>query len=459
VKRALAAAALILAMLAGLYGFTITRRERSFRQLILQGEAALATDQTFEAIETFGAAIATKPDAMVGYLRRGEAYRRKGDLEAALHDLRQAVQLDRTALRPLELVGDVTHALGRDDRAADSFIAYLELDDRSSRVFYKLALSKYSAGLTEDAIAALKRAIAIDEGSAEAHYLLGLCERDVNRTTGALRALRRAVQLAPALLSAREELAALYGRLGRVNEWIVELEALRVLDPTPSRHVALGLACASAGRTTQAVATLRAGAERFPDHAGTFVALGRLWLDEAEARRNRVDLGKALSALQRAIAASPSSEALMLYGRALLMTPDPRRAEQILRQAIDRFPVEPQAFQYLADAAERNGHVDTARTALLDYRALEGDDPDPRRRARFSRRVADLSMRLNEPTTAIAWYQRAADAAPGDLSLLLRVAEAQWRAGDLPAARASLARVLAKEPSNRAARALARRMR
>ena len=70
---------------------------------------------------------------MLGYLKRGETYRRHGDLAAAVRDLRKASVLDRTATRPLEQLGDVHFAQGQFARAADRYQAYLRLDDRSPR--------------------------------------------------------------------------------------------------------------------------------------------------------------------------------------------------------------------------------------------------------------------------------------------------------------------------------------
>jgi predicted Zn-dependent protease len=142
-----------------------------------------------------------------------------------------------------------------------------------------------------------------------------------------------------------------------------------------------------------------------------------------------------------------------------LLGSDEELAERMLQQATAKLPVEPLAFFYLADAAERCGHLETARQALLDYRALEGEERDARRRASVAERVADLSMRMSDPHTAVGWYQRAADAIPPESSLLVRLADAQWQAGGVDAARATLARALEKDPLNAAARALQRRMR
>jgi tetratricopeptide (TPR) repeat protein len=373
VKRIVLLTIAVLVCAAGIYGYMAARRERTFRQLIERGEVALARDDTFSAIESFSGAIALKEDSMLGYLKRGEAYRRRQQLDAAgrdprqvpkfdpaadaaMRDLLRATDLDPLAPQPLELLGDVNYAMLRYERASERYQSYLALDDRSPRVLYKLALSEYSGRRPAQAIAALNKAIAIDDRFAEAYYLLGLCYRDTqrrDRRDDSLRALATAVKLAPAMVHAREELADLYGQLGRTDERIAQLEALLVFDPGPSRQVALGLAYWRDGHFDRAVTTLGHAAERYPDNAYAYVALGRVWLEKAQPHADRVDLSKALGALQEAVGNDDSSEALTLFGRALLLSQDVEAAETVLQEATEKLPADPQAFYYLADAAER----------------------------------------------------------------------------------------------------------
>lgn len=474
-KRLFLAILVLIAGLAAAYGYSVSRQERDYRQLIARGDAALAKDDTPAAIESFSGAIALKEHSMLGYLKRGEAYRRRYQLDggirdgkqvvgldpavdSAMRDLRQAAELDPLAPRPLELLGDISYSLGRFDNAAERYEGYIELDDRSPRVLYKLALARYSGGRFLPAVTALQQAVAINDQFAEAYYLLGLCFRDLQRPADSLRALETSVHIAPAMLHAREELGDLYARLGRIDDRIAQLTALLVLDPRPSRQVALGLAHAHAGQFDRAVTRLREAVEKYPDHSYTYVALGRVWLEKAQPRPDRVDLSKALEALEGAIGTDNSSEALMLFGRALLLTEDVELAERVLQQATEKLPADPLAFYYLADAAERRGHSDVARRALLDYRALEGDYPDARRRAALAIRIADLSMKLGDGPTAVTWFQRAIETDGADAALLVRLAEAQVRSGDSEAARATLAQALEKDPTNRAARILQRRI-
>jgi tetratricopeptide (TPR) repeat protein len=458
VRRAFLAALLLIA-LAVTYGYAVTRREGQYRQFVQQGDSALAQGDTSAAIEAFSGAIALKADSMVAYLRRGEAYLRRAELQSALRDLRKAAELDPTAPRPCELLGDVNDALERYARAAQHYQAYISLDDQSPRVLYKLGLAHYRAGQLKPAVDALQKAIALNAGFAEAHYLLGLCHRDGRRTRDALVSLERATALAPAMLQAREVLADLYRRVGRADDRIAQLEVLLALDPSPSREVALGLAYARLGESDRAVRALRRAVERYPQHGYSYVALGRIWLEIAQARDDRIALGKAIEALEDAVGSDNSSEALTLFGRALLMAGEEPLAERMLQQAAAKLPADPLAFFYLADVADRRGHLEVARQALLDYRSLESDERDPRRRASVATRIADLSLRLDDAPAAVGWYQYAATQVALDPASLVRYAEAQWRSGYPDEARTLLDRLLERDPTHVAARTLRRRVR
>ena len=439
------------------YGYAATRREHAYRAYRAQGDAALVQDNTFAAIEAFSGAIAVKSDSMLGYLKRGEVYRRRGEFDSALRDLLRASELDPTAPRPLELLGDTNYALKRYAKAAERYRAYVQIDDRSSRVLYKLALALYSLGQTAAAIDALQSAVVLDERFAEAYYLLGLCLRDVQKVDRARAALERAIALQPALLHPREELADLNRALGRTEEWLDQLRALSALDPKPARQVTLGLAYAAAGMSDRAVLTLGDAAKRYPDHTYAYVALGRVWLERAQLRGDRVDLTKALGALEESMGSDESSEALTLFGRALLLMDDAESAERMLQNATEKEPADPAAFYYLADAAERLGHFDVARKALLDYEALKGQDADSRRRAAHSTRLGDLSLQLKEPAVAISYYRAALAEEGPDVPVLARLADAEWRAGDRDGARETLGKGLEKDPRNAQLLSLRRR--
>ena len=113
---------------AGALAYSAWANEVEFDRYMAAGDQAVAAERHFQAIEAFSGAVARKPDSMVAYFKRGSVYLDQGELDAALRDLRRATVIDPSALRPLELSGDVNVALGRADRAAESYRSYVALD-------------------------------------------------------------------------------------------------------------------------------------------------------------------------------------------------------------------------------------------------------------------------------------------------------------------------------------------
>jgi tetratricopeptide (TPR) repeat protein len=452
---------LILTATGGAAAYQAAARQRDYRAALARGDGALRDDQTFTAIEAYSGAIELRPESMLAYLRRGQTYQRRGgrgDLEAAARDFRTASKLDPASTRPLEELGDALYQLQRYTPAAEAYERGLRLDDRSARVDYKLALARFRGGNVDAALTALNQAVRLDDHHADAYYLLGVCLREKHRTPDALRALEKAVALAPGLIQAREELADLYGAANRRGEELEQLQVLAGLDRDHvERQVAIGLAHARAGHSDLAVLTLGSALERSPDEPLIYRALGQVWLETAQARADRVALSKAREALGR-VASGPgaSSEILVLYGRALLQDGEIEAAERALQQATTRFPVEPSAYLLYASTAERQTHLDAARDALIRYGGLVSTDPDFVPRAS---RIAALSLRLNDGTTAVNWLTQAASASPNDLRLVASLADAQLRAGDRAAAATTIGRGLEKDPANAPLLALARRAR
>ena len=449
-KRGVVAGVCGAAVLVGLMlAFSAVRQEREFRRLVAAGDAALTRDQTFEAIEDFSGALALRRDSMLAHLKRGDSYRRRGELTAALRDLRRASTLDPTAPRPLELLGDVNSAMGRYEQAASDYRRYLALDDRAPRVLYKLALAHYRQGQVTLALDPARRAVALDDRMVEAHYLLAMCLHDRQRDAEALRSLARAVQLDPAFGPAREELATLNLALGKTRDGVDQLEALAALEPgRPDRLVNLALAHAGLGSVDVAIATLGRAAERYPDSELVGIARGRMWLDLADPGGDEIAIRNALDAVRPfATRANASSEALTLYGRILMRSDDVEGSERALERATAALPAEPDAFLQLSVAAERGGHVEVARNALARFITLDGDGAH---RRGLAAHAADLSLKMNDPAGAVSWGRSALEPDGPDPAVLATIADAQIRLGQIDAARATIAEGLAHDPAHRA---------
>jgi len=430
------------------------RNEREYERLVVAGDAALAAADLSAAIEAYTGAITLRADSMAAHLKRGLAYRQRGEPEAALRDLRRASELDPSAPRVFEWQGDVNAGLGRHARAADRYEQSLALDDRQAAVLYKLAVARYREGRAGAAIDPLRRAIALAPTLAEAHYLLGVSLRDAGRLDDALASLGTAARLAPGLLEVREARVDVLQARGDTARAADELAALAALEPErPERAIAVGAAFARAGRTDAAVLSLGRAAERFPRSSAVFGALGGVWLRAAEAGDD-VALEKALTALRRAAALdAPSAETLMLLGRARARSGDLAGAEADLRRAVERLPAPPEAFARLGDVLERRGRVADAREALVDYATLVSGTAAA---GQVAPRIGDLSMRLGDPHGAAYWYEKAIAEAGPSATLLHHLADAERDRGAALRARALVDEGLALEPHHAGLRALDR---
>jgi tetratricopeptide (TPR) repeat protein len=443
---------------AGALAFGALANEREYERLIADGDASVAAERPFEALEAYTGAITRKPDSMLAHFKRGSVYQAQNELEAALRDFRTAVDIDPSSLRALESLGDVNAALGRNERAIERYETFTTLDDGNARVLYKLGLARYRARRVNEATVVLKQALAIDPGMGEAHYVLGLVQRDLDQGPAARKSLEEAARRSPASqTSPREALADVYLQDGEYSKAINHLEALAALEPgRPDRMIAVGLAQARASRGDAAVITLGRAVERFPEAPQVYAALGHVWLTEAEQRGDRVSLNKALEALQHAAGRTDTtSETYAELGRAWMLAGDRQAAERALRQAVAKLPLLPEAYLRLAEITARDGRIQDSRDALLKYATLIGDEKPM---AGVATQIADYSVRLGEPVLAVRWLDRAIDEAGPSTSLQVKLADALLRAGDVARAQQVIEEGLSAEPGHHQLEQLKRRL-
>jgi tetratricopeptide (TPR) repeat protein len=204
------------------------------------------------------------------------------------------------------------------------------------------------------------------------------------------------------------------------------------------------------------VVTLTRALDRFPEAPRVYTALGQVWLAAAETRGDRAALSRALEALTMAASrADEGGQALMLLGRAWMLAGDVHAAERYLRQAVTRLPASPDAYRYLADVADELARPADARDALVRYATLVGDDQPL---ASVAMRIAELSMRLDDPFAAAHWLDRALDEAGPSAAVLARLAEAHVALGRTDEARRAVTEALSLEPGNVRLLALQRRL-
>ena len=103
-----------------------------------------------------------------------------------------------------------------------------------------------------------------------------------------------------------------------------------------------------------------------------YAALGQVWLDAAEERGDPSDLRKALEALEPVADAvdGQQRDARPCTAARWCWRASTHEAEAIFRQASQRFPTDPEVLPHFASVAQRLGHLDDARQALVRYSIL-----------------------------------------------------------------------------------------
>jgi tetratricopeptide (TPR) repeat protein len=460
-KRLLAVLGVVGLIGAGVAVVQQLDRERQYRDLLARGEDALRAGNHYSAIEEFTAALAWRPGSMVAFLRRGAAYSALRRDDEAVRDLKEAARLAPDAPQPLVALGDLFGQRGDPAQAAAWYEqAAARLKDENPAVLYALALARYRSGAPAEAIAPLQRAVSRNDALAEAHYLLGLAYRDTQNPAAAIRSLEQALARQPSLIPAREELADIYRSLGRPVEEMRELQALATLDQQVGRVIAIALAEARGGQLDSALGTLAEASRRAPNDSRVQLALGRVYLARAERSRDPLFIGRALDVLESALGGTAlRSEGLALYGRALYLAGQLQESERILREAVATTPVDAEAYAFLADASEALSHDLEARDALINLDVLEGNTGAAESRLQRVRRIGLLSLRGEDPRTALRFLDQAVTAEPAHVPTLALLARAQWRLGAADDARETLARGLALDPANGDLRLLSRTIR
>jgi len=123
-------------------------------------------------------------------------------------------------------------------------------------------------GRLDEAIAALRQAVALRPDLAEAHFNLGSAYRDRGNAAHALEAYRRAVELRPAWADAQLALGTVLRELGELGAAVEHLSRAAALQPDLAEaHMELGHACTPTGDWRAAVSHFQRAIALRPDDA------------------------------------------------------------------------------------------------------------------------------------------------------------------------------------------------
>ena len=330
----------------------------------------------------------------------GRIRRAQNRIPDAERYFRRAIAAEPKAARHHAALGELVALVGLHGHAADAFAQALALapdDNTLRRAFIRSALEARRFADAEVAAQALAAA----DVSAGAWELLARVLRAQDKLEEALAAAERAVAADASDVAAIHTRATILARLGRNDEALTALEALRARGvEAPALTFSLGTTLFNLTRAADAEAAFAQGAARWPTDANLHNAL-------ANARWMR-GAGPAFTQdYEAAVARAPDNTQLRIGCADLLRRADFRdRAEALLRDGLARAPEDialMQSLGVLLDEMDRTGEG-----LPLLQRAAQRAPHITQIRAN----LANALLRLNRSAEALAEIEPARKAEP-----------------------------------------------
>jgi tetratricopeptide (TPR) repeat protein len=257
--------------------------------------------------------------------------------------------------------------------AADAFSAAFKMEPNSASVTYLWGVSLYSAGRSEEAVSALRRAEELDPGNVHVHLALGEALDTGKNTDEAESEWRAALTLDPGSTAALDHLAqdliAQQDYRGVVA--LLDGPARGAAGSTPNRSAVecldLGIALAGTGRFEDAAVVLRKGMDAFPDSMPVADELATVLMFLARA-------DDAYAVLERALERHPDDEATQLLYMRILVARNSDKAQALGQKLLAEYPEQWEVL-YLNGLMElHEGDAKTARAHLERSIALNPGD-------------------------------------------------------------------------------------
>ncbi|MGQ0721858.1 MAG: tetratricopeptide repeat protein [Candidatus Eiseniibacteriota bacterium] len=332
-----------------------------------RGVPALAIDAWEQALHAPGV-VHTPP--MLEEL--AALYRRVGRFQDARDRLLQAVELDSTYAPALRELADLFAAAKQHDRAAGTWLRYVQLRPDDVDAQLGLAASCAEIGNHTQALAAARTAMALDSTRADVRF--ALFRAGIRSPDAAAReeAARLYVALPPDAGFDAKDLVALAAWQREAKQWDTAREALaraHALTPEePDVPFELGMLELAAGRPDSAAVSFERAVALRGDAPHFLVNLG---IARLRAGQN----APAVSAFRAGLALNPEHVyGRLLLAQALAVSDSIQAAESEYRNVLEREPQNAGALRGLGFCQIRQGrYADAADTYAAATRAEPGN--------------------------------------------------------------------------------------
>ena len=223
----------------------------------------------YESQETLWAdTLAKNPDCWLARNNLGTALSRKGKMDEAIEQFRQAVEIDPHLVSGYNNLGLALFQEGRVDEAMEQYQKALGIDAHSAEAHYDLGLAYAKKGRLDEAIEQYQKALEIKPDYAQAHNNLGNAFLQKGRLQEAIAEYEKTLEIDPTLAAVDNNLGNALFRNGQVNEAIAQFEKALEIDPgLADVHNNLGVALSHQGKLDEAVGQFQAAIEINPSYA------------------------------------------------------------------------------------------------------------------------------------------------------------------------------------------------
>lgn len=204
-----------------------------------QGEGATAVSSSTPGVVFIQQGV---PETAKAAYERGvkEAEREGGDRDAALADIKKAVEIFPTYYMALERLGTEYVRRGEFGPARDALLKAVEVNPRGHKSLYALGVAQYNLRQKAEAVASLRRSVELSPSSVNSQLWLGIVLMKDGKVGEAEQHLKRAHDLgAGRVPDVHMYLAQLYGDTKRYAQAADELE--HFLKDAPQARDAEGI--------------------------------------------------------------------------------------------------------------------------------------------------------------------------------------------------------------------------
>lgn len=292
---------------------------------------------------------------------------------------------------------------------------------------------------------------AVSQPDASYYFLLGRHLESQDKIEEAIDALKKAIALDPKSAEPWAELAGVYARQDNATDSVAAAEDALKLDPQNAEgNRILGSVLAAlvdqkqplkpgdnlADYATRAIASLEIAHKADPDDLGLGFTLAQLYLDNDRP-------GDAIPLLQRVVDLQPEYvQASLLLAEAQEAAGSPDAAVNTLQAVLQDQPNLLRAQVQLAELYDRQEKWAEAADTWGRAQALNQQNPD------IAARRASSLVKAGKSKDAIAVLQDALKQKPDDVRMSFMLAETERDAGDLDAAEATARSLRAAHPDD-----------